>query len=65
MTMLDSELRSLSFDAQVRKQMMSDTLLNLMDYSSAQKHQAFDVGPIHNQQPVLENSALPIKHGDR
>ena len=34
MTMLDSELRLLSFNAQVRKQMMSDTLLNLMDYAT-------------------------------
>jgi hypothetical protein len=68
MTTLDSELRSLSFDAQVRKQMMSETLLNLMDYSSTQKDRAFDVGVIHNPQPVLENSALPIKtnkNGDR
>jgi integrating conjugative element protein (TIGR03755 family) len=61
MTTLDSELKSLSFDAQVRKQMMSETLLNLIDYSSAQKNQAFEVGPIHNLQPVLENSALPIQ----
>ena len=48
MTLLDSELRSLSFDAQVRKQMMSDTLLNMMDYSNAQQDQAFGVGQIHN-----------------
>ena len=46
MTLLDSELRSLSFEAQVRKQMMSDTLLNMMNYSNAQQGQAFGVGQI-------------------
>ena len=58
MTLLDSELRSLSFEAQVRKQMMSDTLLNMMDYANGQQGQAFGIGQIHNQQPVMENSAI-------
>jgi integrating conjugative element protein (TIGR03755 family) len=61
LTTLDNELRSLSFDAQVRKQMMSDTLLNMMDYANAQQGQALSIGPIHNQQPLMENSALPVQ----
>ena len=44
MTTLDNEIRSLSFEAQVRKQMMSDTLSSMMNFSSTQQNQAFDVG---------------------
>jgi hypothetical protein len=45
----------------VRKQMMSDTLLNMMDYANAQQGQALSIGPIHNQQPLMENGALPAQ----
>jgi integrating conjugative element protein (TIGR03755 family) len=58
MTVLDSELRSLSFEAQVRKQMMSDTLLNILNYSNGQQGQAFGVGQINNAQPLMENGAI-------
>ena len=58
MTTLDNELRSLSFETQVRKQMMSDTLLNVMNYANAQQSQAFGVGQIHNTQPLIENGAI-------
>ena len=64
MTTLDNELRSLSFEAQVRKQMMSDTLLNVMNYANAQQGQAFGVGQIHNTQPLMENSAIPSNGGN-
>jgi integrating conjugative element protein (TIGR03755 family) len=59
MTVLDNELRSLSFEAQVRKQMMSDTLLNILNYSNSQQGQAFGVGQINNAQPLMENGAIP------
>ena len=59
LTELDNQIRSLSFEAQVRKQMMSDTLLDVMNFSGAQQTQAFSVGQIHNTQPLIENSAIP------
>ncbi len=59
MTDLDNGIRSLSFEAQVRKQMMSDTLLSVMNFSTVQKNQAFDVGQIQNTQPLMQNSAIP------
>lgn len=59
MTVLDNELRSLSFEAQVRKQMMSETLLNILNYSNRQQGQAFGIGQINNAQPLMENGAIP------
>ncbi len=63
LTTLDNELRSLSFETQVRKQMMSDTLLNVMNYANAQQGQAFGVGQINNRQPFIENGAI-LKGGN-
>lgn len=60
---LEDDIHSLSFESQVRKQMMSNTLLNLIDFSSNQQNQAFSVGQIHTTQPMLENSALPSAGG--
>lgn len=58
-TTLENEIRSLSFEAQVRKEMMSDTLWSVMNFSNTQQNQAFDVGQIHTSQPMMENSAIP------
>ena len=43
----------------MRKQMMSDTLLNIMNYANGQQGQAFGVGQINNTQPLMENGAIP------
>ena len=63
MTTLDSELRSLSFESQMRKQMMSDTLLQVMNYANTQQGQVFGVGQINNTQPFIENGAI-LKQGN-
>lgn len=60
---LDSNIHGVSFESQIRKQMMSDTVASLLDYSNAQQQQAFDVGKVTNQQPMMDDSAVPSKTG--
>lgn len=60
---LDTNIQSITFSAQIRKQMMSDTLSNIVNYTSAQQQQAFDVGKVNAPQTTIENSAVSSKAG--
>ncbi len=55
---LDNHIHSIRFESKVRKQMMSDTVSTLLNYSHAQQQQAFDVGSVGNPQTMLQNSAV-------
>jgi integrating conjugative element protein (TIGR03755 family) len=59
-TDLDNHIHSIRFESEVRKQMMSDTVSTLLNYSNTQQQQAFDVGRVGNPQPLLQDSAVPV-----
>lgn len=56
---LDQNIQSITFSAQVRRQMMSDTLSNLVNYGKAQQQQAFKMGKVNPPLTVMENAAAP------
>lgn len=56
---LDKDIQSLAFEAQVRKQMMSDTLSNVLNYQSNQQISAMRVPHVTPTQPLMQNSAVP------
>jgi hypothetical protein len=58
---LDNQIHSITFESQVRKDMVSNTLADMMNYSTSQQQQAMGIGKVTNQQPLMENSALPIQ----
>jgi len=57
-TDLDNHIHAIRFESGVRKEMMSDTVSNLLDYANAQQQQTLDVGRVGNPQPMLQNSAV-------
>ena len=61
---LDSDIQSLAFESQVRKQMMSDTLANILNYQSNQQGNAVSVPKVIPQQPLMENSSIANSGGN-
>ncbi len=57
-TNLDKNIESIAFTSQIRREMMSDTLSNLINYANSQQQQAFDIGKINQPQPLIENGAI-------
>jgi integrating conjugative element protein (TIGR03755 family) len=57
-TNLDNDIRSLTFETQIRKQMMSDTISQVLSYSYQQQQNALHVAPVSAASPVMENSAI-------
>lgn len=62
-THLDKNIESIAFTAQIRRQMMSDTLSNIINYANSQQQQAFDVSKVNQPQPVIQNGAIPSTTG--
>jgi len=62
MTKLDNDIRSLLFENQIRKQMMSDTLSQVLHFSNQQQLNTLRVAPVSSNQPLMENGAL-VKGG--
>lgn len=60
---LDKDIQSLAFESHVRKQMMSDTLTNVLDYQTNQQGNAVGIPKVIPQQPLMENSAMPNSGG--
>jgi integrating conjugative element protein (TIGR03755 family) len=56
---LDQYIQAIRFESGIRKEMMSDTITTLLNYSQGQAQQAFEVGRIDNPQPMLQNSGVP------
>lgn len=57
-TNLDNDIRSLTFESQIRKQMMSDTLSQVMNFSNQQQQNTMRVAPVSSNQPLMENGAI-------
>jgi integrating conjugative element protein (TIGR03755 family) len=55
---LDKDIQSLSFEAQVRKQMMSDTVAQVLHYQSHQQSDAISMAKVNSAEPLMENSAI-------
>lgn len=58
-THLDNDVQSLAFSAQVRKQMMSNTVADILNYQNNQQGSALNVPKVVPSEPLMENSALP------
>lgn len=58
---LDKDIQSLAFESQVRKQMMSDTISNILDYQSGQQNNALGVSKVIPSQPLMQNGAIPAE----
>jgi integrating conjugative element protein (TIGR03755 family) len=57
---LDDDIRSLAFERQVRKEMMSGTLSEIMNFSNQQQRNAANVASVQSYQPMMDNGALPM-----
>ena len=57
-TQLDNDIRSLMFESQIRKQMVSDTLSQVLNFSNQQQQNTMRVAPVSSNQPMMENGAL-------
>lgn len=57
-TNLDNDIRSLTFESQIRKQMMSDTLSQVMSFSGQQQQNAMKMAPVTSQKPLMVNGAI-------
>jgi integrating conjugative element protein (TIGR03755 family) len=56
---LDNDIRSLDFSRQIRKQNVSDTLTEVLNYSNKNQLQVMHDSPISEPSQIMENSALP------
>jgi integrating conjugative element protein (TIGR03755 family) len=57
-TNIDDDIRSLVFESQIRKQMMSDTLSQVLAYGNQQRRNALQVPPVSSTSPLMENGAI-------
>jgi len=55
---LDKDIQSLAFEAQVRKQMMSNTLSSLLQYQNNQTLESARLPKVNAPEPLMENSSL-------
>jgi integrating conjugative element protein (TIGR03755 family) len=55
---LDDDIRSLAFERQVRKEMMSGTLSEIMNFSNQQQRNVANVAPVQSPQPMMDNGTL-------
>jgi integrating conjugative element protein (TIGR03755 family) len=62
-TNIDNDIRSLTFETQIRKQMMSDTISQVLSYSHQQQQNALHVEPISAAPTIMENSAITKQGG--
>lgn len=61
---IDKDIESLSFESTVRKQMMSDTISNILNYQTNQQQNVMSVPKVNSQQPIMQNSALPSQNAN-
>lgn len=57
-TNLDNNIRSLAFSSQVRKQTMSSTIYEVLNYGNQQRQNAVGVSPVSSPAPLMENGAF-------
>jgi integrating conjugative element protein (TIGR03755 family) len=54
----DNDIRSLTFESDVRKKMVSNTLSEVLDYSNQQQKNAMNVSPASSNQNLMDNGAM-------
>ena len=57
-TNLDNDIRSIAFESQVRKQMVSDTLSQVINFSQQQQKNAMRVTPVTSPTSIMDNGAI-------
>lgn len=55
---IDNDIKSIIFESQMRKQLMSDTLSQVMAYSQAQEINAMNIAPIQKNQKMMDQGAI-------
>lgn len=58
---LDEDIHSLAFEKEIRKEMMSGTLSEVMNFGSEQQRHAMNSSPILSSPSVIEDSAISKK----
>ena len=58
---LDEDIRSLAFESQIRKQMISDTLSQVLAYSNIQQRNVLQTAPVLPTQSLMEKGAQKEK----
>jgi integrating conjugative element protein (TIGR03755 family) len=61
MAHLDEDIRSLVFEHQIRKQMMSETLSQVLAYSTHQQRELLQAAPVTSTQPLMNDGAKETK----
>ncbi|MEO8964698.1 MAG: integrating conjugative element protein [Gammaproteobacteria bacterium] len=56
---LDNDIRSLAFESQVRKQTISNTISETLQFENQQQQDAMRVSPVSSSTPLMENGAIP------
>ncbi len=55
---LDNNIRSLAFESQMRKQTMSNTILETLKLSDEQQQEAMHITPVSSPTPLMQNGAI-------
>lgn len=55
---LDDDIKSLSFESDIRRNLMSNTLVDVLNYQTNQQAAALQVTPVKPTPPLLQNSAI-------
>ena len=61
---LDNDIQSLTFESNTRKQLMSDTVSQILRYSKQQESASTNILAPANQPRMMDNGAMPIDDGD-
>ncbi len=62
---LQKDIQSIAFDAKVRKQLMSSTVSNILNYQANQENAAMNVPKVNPTQPLVSNSAIKNKQDEQ
>lgn len=57
---LDNDIRSLTFESQIRKQMMTDTVSQVLNYSNQQQNHDVHSTPVASNPPLIEDGAKKV-----
>jgi hypothetical protein len=60
---LDKDIQSLAFEAQVRKQMMSNTISGILQYQTNQTLESARLPKVNAVEPLMEDGAIREKGG--
>jgi integrating conjugative element protein (TIGR03755 family) len=55
---LDNDIRSLSFESQMRRQTMSDTISETLKFANQQQQDSIHMTPVSSPVPLMENGAI-------